>query len=115
MPIMALAGFGMGLAIPTMVRVIVERVEPQHAGLVGGLFNSALQVSAAMSIALLGGLFYTVLGSRTDPGAITHAYVVALLAISACHLGGALLAVGLGHRRVLPLALETRPCTNAAP
>ncbi|MET0971650.1 MAG: MFS transporter [Tardiphaga sp.] len=115
MPIMALGGFGMGLAIPTMVRVIVERVEPQHAGLVGGLFNSALQVSAAMSIALLGGLFYTVLGSRTDPGTITHAYVVALLAISACHLGGALLAVGLGHRRVAPLPPATRTCHNPAP
>jgi MFS family permease len=115
MPSMALAGFGMGLAIPTMVRVIVERVEPQHAGLVGGLFNSALQVSAAISIALLGGLFYTVLGSRTDPGAITHAFIIALLAISACHLGGAFLAVGLGHRRVAPLPPASRTCPSAAP
>lgn len=115
MPSMALAGFGMGLAIPTMVRVIVERVEPQHAGLVGGLFNSALQVSAAISIALLGGLFYTVLGSRTDPGAFTHAFIIALLAISACHLGGALLAVGLGHRRVAPLPPATRTCPSTTP
>lgn len=102
MPSMALAGFGMGFAIPTMVRVIVERVEPHHAGLVGGLFNSSLQVSAAISIAVLGGLFFTVLGDRTSPGAVTHAFTVTLLAIAACHIGGALLAMGLGLRRTDP-------------
>jgi EmrB/QacA subfamily drug resistance transporter len=72
LPALALFGFGMGLAIPTMVRVIVERVAPQHAGLVGGLFNSTLQVSAAVGIAVLGGLFYVALGTRTDPAAVTH-------------------------------------------
>lgn len=113
MPGMVLGGFGMGLAIPTMVRVIVERVEPQHAGLVGGLFNSSLQVSAAISIALLGGLFFTVLGDRSNPEAITHAFVVTLLAIAACHIGGALLAMGLGLRRhVAVQASAPKICAN---
>lgn len=111
MPALALTGFGMGFTIPTMVRVIVERVEPHHAGLVGGLFNSTLQVSAAISIAMIGGLFFVVLGGRSDPAAITHAFTVALLAIAVCYAGGALLALGLGQRRVAPLP---QACQNPA-
>jgi MFS family permease len=98
-PALALIGAGMGLSIPTMVRVIVERVEPHRAGLVGGIVNSMLQVSAALSVAILGGLFFTALGARTDPASVTHAFALTLLAVAACHVGGALLAAGLGQRR----------------
>jgi MFS family permease len=102
-PSLVLIGFGMGLSIPTMMRVIVERVAPQHGGLVGGMFNSTLQVSAAVGIAVLGGLFYAALGTRSDPAAVTHAFSITLLAIAGCHAGGALLAAGLGQRRAAPL------------
>jgi EmrB/QacA subfamily drug resistance transporter len=101
-PALASIGFGMGTSIPTMVRVIVERVEPRRAGLVGGMVNSTLQVSSAVGIAVLGGLFFAALGTRTDPAAVTHAFSVTLLAIAACHVGGALLAAGLGRRRPVP-------------
>lgn len=98
-PTLALIGFGMGMTMPTMMRVIVERVGPRHAGLVGGVVNSTLQVSAAISVAVLGGLFYTLLGTRSDPNAIGTAFAFTLLAIAACHCCGALLAAGLGQRR----------------
>ena len=101
-----LIGLGMGMSIPTMVRVIVERVEPHRAGLVGGMVNSTLQVSAAIGVAVLGGLFYTALGTRTDPAAVTHAFSITLLAIAACHLGGAFLGAGLGQRRRVPYPAE---------
>ncbi len=104
-PALVLMGLGMGLSLPTMMRVIVERVAPQHAGLVGGMFNSTLQVSSAVGIAVLGGLFYAALGARGDPAAVTHAFSITLLAIAACHAGGALLAAGLGQRRPAPLPL----------
>ena len=98
-PALLFIGLGMGMSIPTMVRVIVERVEPHRAGLVGGMVNSTLQVSAAIAVAVLGGLFYTALGTRTDPAAVTHAFSITLLAIALCHLGGAVLGAGLGQRR----------------
>jgi EmrB/QacA subfamily drug resistance transporter len=127
-PALVFIGLGMGMSIPTMVRVVVERVAPQRAGLVGGMVNSTLQVSGAISIAVLGGLFFTALGTRSDPAAVTHAFSVTLLAIAACHLAGAFLAAGLGQRRevavkssvgpvaVTPLpAAQGRPnCTNGA-
>ena len=98
-PGLLLIGLGMGLSIPTMVRVIVERVAPERAGLVGGVVNSTLQVSAAIGVAALGGLFYTILGPRTDPAAVIRAFAITLLSIAACHALGAVLAAGLGQRR----------------
>jgi MFS family permease len=94
-----LIGLGMGLSIPTMVRVIVERVAAHRAGLVGGMVNSTLQVSAAISVAVLGGVFYAVLGQRTDPQAVAQAFAVTQLLVAACHVAGAMLAAGLGQRR----------------
>ncbi|WP_448953155.1 MFS transporter [Labrys neptuniae] len=101
-PAIGLIGLGMGTSMPTMMRAIVERVGVHHAGLVGGIVNSTLQVSAAISVAVLGGLFYTVLGTRTDAGGIGHAFGWTLLAIAACHCVGAYLATGLGRRAAAP-------------
>jgi MFS family permease len=101
-PALLLIGLGMGMTIPTMVRVVVERVEPHRAGLVGGMVNSSFQISAAIAIAVLGGLFYTILGPRTDPTAVTHAFSTTLLGIALCHMGGGVLAAGLGQRRPAP-------------
>ena len=95
---LALMGLGMGTSIPTMARVVVERVEPARAGLVGGMVNSTLQVSAAIGVALLCGLFFTVLGARTDPHSIATAFSMTLIGVAACHLLGAALAAGLGDR-----------------
>ena len=104
-PALVLIGLGMGLSMPTMVRVIVERVEPRRAGLVGGMVNSMLQVGAAVGIAVLGGLFFTALGTHTDPASVTKAFWMTLLAIAACHVGGAFMALGLGQRRPVCLQL----------
>ncbi|MBV8651654.1 MAG: hypothetical protein JO255_09325, partial [Alphaproteobacteria bacterium] len=101
-PALLLIGLGMGMTIPTMVRVVVERVEPHRAGLVGGMVNSSFQISAAIAIAVLGGLFYTILGPRTDPAAVTHAFSTTLLGIALCHAAGGVLAAGLGQRRPAP-------------
>jgi len=100
-PALAATGLGMGIAMPTMVRVIVERVDPAKAGLVGGMVNSTLQVSAALGVAVLGGLFYTALGTHTDAASVTAAFAITLFGVAACHATGALLAAGLGqHRQV---------------
>ena len=114
---LAVIGFGMGMSIPTLFRVIVERVDPRHAGLVGGLVNSTPQVSAAMGVALLGGLYFTELGNRSDAGSIARAFSITLLGVASCHLIGAALGAGLGQKRKAPAAkaCPTRPALKAAP
>jgi MFS family permease len=111
-PALVVIGLGMGMSIPTLVRVIVERVAPQRAGLVGGIVNSTLQVSSAVGMAVLGGLFFAALGTRVDPAAVIHAFSITLMAIAACHVGGAVLAAGLGQRRVAPVPPRGRSCPN---
>jgi EmrB/QacA subfamily drug resistance transporter len=105
--VLSVMGLGMGLSIPNMVRVVVERVAAHRAGLVGGIVNSMLQVSGAMGVAVLGGLFYSIVGRRTDPQAFAQAFTVTLLLIAACHVVGALLAAGLGQRRPVVAAART--------
>ncbi len=105
-PALALAGFGLGVALPTMMRVVVERVAQNRAGLVGGLFNTMLQISAALGVAILGGLFFAVRGTAPAAGAIAHAFAVTLAAVGGCHVLGAALAIGLGQQRVRPVLLR---------
>lgn len=97
-PGVALMGFGMGVSVPTMMRVIVERVEPSYAGLVGGLVNSALQVSAAIAIAVLGGLFFSIAGTHATPASVTRAFSATVVGIAVFHVAGAFFAAGLGQR-----------------
>lgn len=84
--VLFVVGFGQGLALPGLLRTIIDHAAAPWVGLMAGIVNSALQISAALSIAVIGGIFYTVLGNRSDPGSIADAFVIALLAVAACLL-----------------------------
>jgi len=90
-------GFGQGLGMPTLMRMITGRVAPAFAGMIAGIASSTLQVSTALSVALIGGIFYTVLGAHDDPAAITHAFIVAALCIAFCLAAGAALGITLAR------------------
>jgi MFS family permease len=111
-PALALIGVGMGLAIPMMIRVAIDRVSPDRAGLMGGLVNTVMQICAALAVAMLGGLFFFVRGPSAEPADISRAFTVTLTGIGFMHVFGALLASGLGqprHRRAVA-PLVTKPC-----
>jgi hypothetical protein len=99
-PALIVIGVGMGLTIPTMIRVVIDRVSPDRAGLMGGLVNTVLQISAALGVAVLGGLFFMVRGPVAEPAAISHAFTTTIMGIACVHLLGAMLAAGLGQKRV---------------
>jgi MFS family permease len=92
------SGFGLGLALPTLVRAVTGRVIPAFAGMIAGIVNSTLQVSAALSVAVIGGIYFTVLGTRVDPASIAHAFVVAMLCMVACLAVATVLGVTLARR-----------------
>lgn len=56
------------------------------------------QLSTTLSVALIGGVFYTVLGGRDDPAAIAHAFIVAALCIAFCLGASAVLGMTLARR-----------------
>jgi MFS family permease len=96
--ILFVIGFGQGLALPTLMRMVTGRVAPAFSGMIAGIASSTLQVSTALSVAVIGGIFYTVLGARTDPASITRAFVVAILCIAFCLAAGAGLGITLARR-----------------
>ncbi|MGH6860735.1 MAG: MFS transporter [Phyllobacterium sp.] len=81
-----LIGAGQGIALPNLVKTVVRRVDRTQSGLASGLVNSMFQISGALAAALIGGLFFSILGSATDVGSIGHAYSIAAIAIAICLL-----------------------------
>ncbi len=94
-----LIGLGQGMALPALVRLNVDQVDARWAGLAAGLVNATLQISAAVSTAIIGGLFFALSSRGTGPGAVKAAFPVALLAIGA----------GLGLAAVLSRKARARP------
>lgn len=104
-PVLCAIGFGQGLGLPTLMRMVTGRVTPAFSGMIAGLVSSTLQVGTALSVAVIGGIFYSVLGPRQDPAAITQAFIVALLCIGVC----------LGIGAALGVTLARRPASGAPP
>lgn len=85
-----LIGFGQGWAVPTLVRTLIERAPSGASGMVSGIVNSALQISAALGVAIIGGVFFSVAGPTPSPATLSHAFSIAMLCI-ACSLAVAAL------------------------
>ncbi|NIL16695.1 MFS transporter [Pseudomonas sp. AN3A02] len=98
--ILFVIGLGQGLTMPTLMRMVTGRVAPAYSGMIAGIVSSTLQVSTALSVAVIGGVFYTILGPRTDPAAITQAFIAATLCIVFCLVTGAGLGITLAWRSV---------------
>ncbi|WP_019565588.1 MFS transporter [Agrobacterium sp. 10MFCol1.1] len=90
-----LIGAGQGIALPNLVKSIVQRVDRTQSGLASGLVNSMFQIGGALAAAIVGGLFFSILGSATDVQSIGRAYSVAAVAIAICLLIAGWLSVSL--------------------
>lgn len=91
-------GLGQGLAMPTLVRMVTGRAAPAFSGMIAGVTSSTLQISTALSVAVIGGIFYSMLDNDKSSANITHAFIVALLAMAVCLATGAGLSLRLIRR-----------------
>ncbi|MFL5252877.1 MAG: MFS transporter [Rhodopila sp.] len=78
-----LAGFGQGIAFPRLFATVLGDVPSAQAGVAAGITNTALQVGAAVSIAAIGSLFFSVLGGNTTERGYAHAFAVAQWTLTA--------------------------------
>ena len=78
-----LVGFGQGWALPTLVRSVIDRAPTTGSGMIAGITNSALQISAALGVSVIGGVFFSVAGSAPTPTSMAKALVAAMLCIAA--------------------------------
>ncbi|WP_337022517.1 MULTISPECIES: MFS transporter [unclassified Pantoea] len=93
-----ITGLGQGLAMPTLVRMVTGQVAPAYSGMIAGVTSSTLQLSTALSAAIIGGIFYSMLDDCHSGADISHAFIVSLLAMAACLATGAVLSMRLGHK-----------------
>lgn len=77
-----LLGFGQGWALPTLIRSVIDRAPAAGSGMVSGLVNSVLQISASLGVAVLGGLFYAVAAPALSPASVARGFIAALLGIA---------------------------------
>ena len=85
---LVVAGVGFGIVMPSVIKAVIGGIDPRHAGLASGIVISTFQIGAALGVAVIGGVFFSVLGSGQGLAAHAHAFGVAL----GCNV--ALLAVG---------------------
>jgi MFS family permease len=93
------AGLGQGLLQPSTVRIVLTEVEPEQAGLAAGVVTSILQIGAAVGVAAVGSVFFTVLGQQTGSRQYGNAFASALVVAAVLQGVGMLLATKMNHRR----------------
>jgi predicted MFS family arabinose efflux permease len=81
-------GLGFGTVMPSVIKAVIGSIDPRHAGLASGIMISTFQIGAALGVAIIGGVFYSALGTQPDGDAYAHAFTLAL----GCNV--ALLALG---------------------
>ncbi|MFJ3903551.1 MFS transporter [Streptomyces sp. NPDC090025] len=68
LPGMAVAGFGQGLQLPVLFRVVLSEVPAERAGVGSGVMVTAQQSALALGVATLGSLFLSLGGSPAEMG-----------------------------------------------
>jgi EmrB/QacA subfamily drug resistance transporter len=81
-------GLGFGTVMPSVIKAVIGSIDPRHAGLASGMMISTFQIGAALGVAIIGGVFYSLLGVHPDADDYAHAFTIAL----GCNV--ALLALG---------------------
>jgi EmrB/QacA subfamily drug resistance transporter len=72
-PGLIVAGLGMGTVLAPLADILLAGVDRQHAGSASGLFNTSIQLGASIGIALIGVIFFGLLGSQAGPAAAATA------------------------------------------
>jgi MFS family permease len=68
-PGLLVAGLGFGAVIAPLSDVVLARVPTQDAGSASGVFNTGLQVGNSIGIAVIGVIFFGLLGTQSAPAA----------------------------------------------
>ena len=72
-PGLVAAGLGLGTVIAPLADIVLDRVPHQDAGSASGVFNTGLQLGNSIGIAVIGVIFFAMLGIQSGPAASTVA------------------------------------------
>ncbi len=76
-PVLLVYGTGQGFVMPTLISTVLINIKGHDAGSASGVLTTVQQVSFATGVAVIGTVFFSVLGSLTSTEAFVHALRVA--------------------------------------
>ena len=79
MPVLLTYGVGQGLTFPTLIATALSRVPAADAGSASGVLATVQQVAFSLGVAVIGSVFFAVLGPNGSPKAHAGALGAALL------------------------------------
>jgi MFS family permease len=82
LPGLVIAGFGIGMVLVPLSSTVLRDVDAQHAGAASGLLSTAQQVGGALGVAVVGVVFYRVLGAGPAAAAFTGAFWASLYTLA---------------------------------
>jgi EmrB/QacA subfamily drug resistance transporter len=68
-PALVVAGLGMGTVLAPLDDILLDGVPHQDAGSASGIFNTSLQLGASIGVAVIGVIFFGLLGSQSASAA----------------------------------------------
>ena len=68
-PALIVAGLGMGAVLAPLADILLAGVDHQDAGSASGIFNTSLQLGASVGVAVIGVIFFGLLGTQSGPAA----------------------------------------------
>ncbi|NNG38496.1 MFS transporter [Flexivirga sp. ID2601S] len=106
-PALAVAGFGMGLFVAPVTEIVLRHVPHELAGAASGLLATCQQVGGAVGLALLGTLYFHLLGARPGPAGFQHTLTDALWWEVAVFVLAAAMCLRLPSPRTAPVQPTT--------
>jgi EmrB/QacA subfamily drug resistance transporter len=101
-PGLVAAGLGLGAVIAPLADIVLDRVPHQDAGSASGVFNTGLQLGNSIGIAVIGVIFFALLGSQSGPAANTVAPA----------LRSQIVAAGVPAQNAVRLEAQFRTCLH---
>jgi EmrB/QacA subfamily drug resistance transporter len=73
LPGLAVAGLGMGAVLAPLIDILLAGVRKEDAGSASGVFNTGIQLGASIGVAVIGVIFFGLLGTQSGPAAASVA------------------------------------------
>ena len=105
-PATVLIGLGQGIALPLLIGAVLAHVRADRAGAAAGILTTTQQFGAASGIAIIGAIFYGVLGAAPAKGTFVTGMVVAM------SVSAVLMAVAATATLLLPRRTAARPAAG---
>ena len=102
LPALIVAGLGMGTVLAPLADILLAGVRKEDAGSASGVFNTSIQLGASIGVAVIGVIFFGLLGTQSGPAATAVAP----------QLRSALTAAGLPRAATAPVVSAFGRCLH---